>query len=414
MHSSADVWRRGPFSPDAETEATVHTRRTVLAVVHHVTAATRLGDVLPLLERDPRIAVAYTRPPASAFTGGLDELLHAMGALVLPWQQAVHTRFDLAVAASHGMLEHLHAPVLTVPHGTGPGKFLHRGAGAGRDAARPVTSLIAERIVVNGRVVPSALAVGHDRHLRRLEDACPDAVPVAFVGGDPCLDRLLAGRPHRAAYRTALGAGPDHRVVFVSSTWGRGSLFGQCPDVLTRAAEELPSDRYRIVAALHPHIWAWYGRRQVLAWCADALRHGVLLLPPEEGWRAALVAADRILGDHGSVTCYGLAAGVPAALGAFPEDDIAPGTHIARLGTLAPRIDWSRPLGPQLDDAARAYRDDTYAAVRRDLSSRPGEAAALLRREMYRLLRLPEPDRAAVVEPVPPPRPIGHEERWAI
>ncbi|MFC9972600.1 hypothetical protein ACFVH6_17105 [Spirillospora sp. NPDC127200] len=388
-------------------------QRTVLAVAHHVTAATRLADIMPLLERDPRVAVAYTRAPASAFAGGLEEALRRMGGLVLPWQQAVQTRFDLAVAASHGMLEHLHAPVLTVPHGSGPGKLLRRAPGFGPAAVRPVTALLRHRVVVDGRVVPSAMAFGHERHLRQVEAECPEALPVAFVGGDPCLDRLAASLPHREDYRRALDAGPGHRLVFVSSTWGEESLLGRRPELLHDIIDELSPDRYRVVAALHPHTWAWHGRRQIIAWYADALRRGLRLLPPEEGWRAALAAADHVLGDHGSVSYYAAAIGVPVLLGAFPEDEVSPGSHIARLGAVAPRVDWGRPLGPQLDDSVHAYDGRVHAALHGELSSRPGESARLLRREMYRLLRLAEPDRPPAAEPVPAPRPIGPAGAWA-
>ncbi|MGI5167515.1 hypothetical protein ACQEU3_24510 [Spirillospora sp. CA-253888] len=388
-------------------------QRTVLAVAHHVTAATRLADIMPLLERDPRVAVAYTRAPASAFVGGLEEMLRRMGGLVLPWQQAVQTRFDLAVAASHGMLEHLHAPVLTVPHGSGPGKLLRRAPGFGPAAVRPVTALLRHRVVVDGRVVPAAMAFGHERHLRQVEAECPEALPVAFVGGDPCLDRLVASLPHREEHRRALGAGPGHRLVFVSSTWGEESLLGRRPGLLHDIIDELPSDRYRVVAALHPHTWAWHGRRQITAWYADALRRGLCLLPPEEGWRAALVAADHAIGDHGSVSYYAAAVGVPVLLGAFPEDEVSPGSHIARLGAVAPRVDWGRPLGPQLDDSVHAYDDRVHAALRGELSSRPGESARLLRREMYRLLRLAEPDRPPAADPVPAPRPVEPAGAWA-
>ncbi|MFC5748953.1 hypothetical protein [Actinomadura rugatobispora] len=362
-----------------------------------------------MLESDRRVVVAYTAAPASIFTGGLTEFLQGLGGVVLPWPQAIRSSFDLAVAASHGMLEKLHAPVMTVPHGSGPGKLLHRAEGFGPTASRPVTGLIRERLVVAGRVVPSSVAMAHERHQAMLERECPEALPVSFVAGDPCLDRLLASLPRRDAYRRALGVDGTQQLVFVSSTWDTDSLLGRHPDLLLRVAAELPRDGYRIVAALHPHVWAWYGKRQVTSWYADSMRLGVRLLPPEEGWRAALVAADRIIGDHGSVTSYGAALGVPVLLGAFPEDSVAPGSHTARLGTIAARVDWNRPLRPQLDDAVHAFSADRYADFRLDLSSRPGEAAGLIRREMYRLMRLPDRQDPPEVVPVPMPRPIAHD-----
>ncbi|MBC6456994.1 hypothetical protein [Actinomadura sp. HBU206391] len=400
---SCNEWVRGPFGLDAAKGATVRGQRTVLAVAHHLTAATRLADVLPLLESDRRIQVVYTAAPASIFTGGLIEYLRGLGGLLVPWEQATRVAFDLAVSASHGMLENVHAPILTLPHGSGPGKLFGRMHGLGPPAARPVTSLMRERLVVGGRVVPSSIILAHERHRRLLERECPEALPVATVGGDPCMDRLSASLPHREAYRRAFGVGPSQRLVFVTSTWNRGSLLGQCFDPLLRVATELHRARYRVVAALHPHTWTWHGRRQVRSWHAECVRLGVRLLPPEEGWQAALVAADRVIGDHGSVSYYGAALGVPVLLGAFPEDDVAPGSHIARLGAIAPRLDWDKPIRPQLDEAVHAYGAEVYAALRDDLTSVPGGSARILRREMYRLMRLPEPECPPRVNPAPLP-----------
>jgi hypothetical protein len=402
---SYDEWVPAPFGLDAVKGATVSGQRTVLAVAHHITAGTRLAEIMPLLETDRRIQVAYTAAPASIHTGGLKDFLRGLGGLVLPWEQAIRTPFDIAIAASHGGLEELHAPVLTLPHGTGPGKLYGRIHGVGPAAPRPVTGVLRERLVIGGRVVPSTIIVPHERHLRLLQQDCPEALPVAVVAGDPCLDRLAASLRRRDAYRQAFGVRPGRRLVFVSSTWGPTSLYGRRSDVLLRVAAELPPDRYSVVGALHPHIWARSGRRQITRWNTDGLRFGARLLPPEEGWRAALLAADRIVGDHGSVTYYGAAMGVPVLLGEFAEDDVAPGSHIARLGSIAPRINWDSPLRPQLDAAADVYSDDIHAMLRRDLSSKPGEAAEILRREMYRLMQLPEPCSPACLDPVPLPAP---------
>lgn len=399
-------WVPAPFGLNAVKGTTVRGRRTVLAVAHNFAGGTRLAEVMPLLESDRRIQVAYTEAPLSAHNGGLDTFLRGLGGLVIPWEQATQTPFDLAIAASYGSLERLHAPVMKLSHGAGPGKLNARDPGSGPPATRPVAGVLRERLIVAGRVVPSSFVLPHERQLRLLERECPEVLPVALVGGDPVLDRLEGSVGRRDAYRRALGVRPGHQVVFVSSTWGPQSLYGGDPEVLFRVAAELPADRYTVVAALHPNIWAMSGRRQITLWNSDCLRLGVRLLPPEEGWLAGLIAADRILGDYGSVTYYGAAIGVPVLLGAFPEDEVAPGTHIARLGSVAPRVDWERPLAPQLDDTVYAYNEDVHAALRDDLSSRPGRSAEILRREMYRLMRLPEPDEPARLDPVPLPRPI--------
>src|SRR5579859_1942699 len=134
MSYEAERWQPGPFGLDASRAATYTPARTVLAVVHHMTAATRLADVVPMLEADRRVQVVYTCAPGSVSPGWTAEHLARLGAVVIPWGQATQVRFDLAVAASYGQLERLHAPVVHVPHGIGFNKYAKRWDGAGPGA----------------------------------------------------------------------------------------------------------------------------------------------------------------------------------------------------------------------------------------------------------------------------------------
>lgn len=398
---------RGPFSLEAAMGNTREPERTVLVAVHYFTAATRLMDILPLIETDHRVQVVYTVPPASIFAQGAHDFLRRTGALVIPWWQATQRRFDLILAAGQGLLEQLHGPVMVFPHGAGPTTYSRRLPGDGPAARRRMNGLGLRGLVVRGRVIPSALVMAHEGHRRLLAEECPEAVPIAVVGGDLCYDRLLASRPYRTAYRTALGAGPAHKVLVVTSHWGKGSLLQRRPDLLRRLAAELPAADFRVVAIVHPHVWVWHGRRQVHAWLADAIRSGVVVLPPEEGWRAALVAGDLLIGDRCSVTRYGAALGLPVLLDSGEQDRAIPGTQFALLAEIAPRLDPDAPMAAQLAAAERAWAAADVTALRDALSSVPGEAAALTRRTIYRMLRLAEPEIAPAVEPVPHPLPLG-------
>jgi hypothetical protein len=200
---------------------------------------------------------------------------------------------------------------------------------------------------------------------------------------------------------------PGQRLVVISSWWGTGSLLGRHADVLARVADELRGGDHRVVAILHPNVWTWHGRRQIRQWLAEPLRAGVMLLPPEEGWRAALIAGDVLIGDRGSVTAYGAALGLPVLLGPFDAGDTVPGSHAARLGEIAPRLRADEPLKPQLDAAVRRWADVDAAELRARLTSAPGRSARLIRQAMYRLLGLPEPAAEPRVDPVPPPCPIA-------
>jgi hypothetical protein len=70
MSYDDERWVLGPFGLGARRAATYLPERTVLTVVHHMTAATRLADITPLLECDRRIQMIYTCPPTSVSPGG--------------------------------------------------------------------------------------------------------------------------------------------------------------------------------------------------------------------------------------------------------------------------------------------------------------------------------------------------------
>ncbi|MDA3630437.1 hypothetical protein OU415_33765 [Saccharopolyspora sp. WRP15-2] len=251
--------------------------------------------------------------------------------------------------------------------------------------------------------------MSHREQLDRLARYCPAAVPIALVAGDPCFDRMLASRPLRDSYRNRLGIHPDQRCVVVSSTWGGPSLFGRHPSLVLDLARQLPLDEYRVVVALHPNIWHGHSPWQVRMWLAECARAGVVVLPPEEGWRAGLVAADVTVGDHGSVTFYSAALGTPVLLATWPEETVDPASPIAALLRTAPRLDPSVALKEQVNAAIDGHSPEKYAPITELATSEPGRSAALLRAEIYTRLDLAEPatpaDSAAV--PLPAFEPVG-------
>lgn len=370
-----------------------------------MTAATRLADIMPLLERDRRIQTLYTCPPTSMFPGGVEEHLARLGVVVIPWRQAVQHRFDLAVAAAYGQLERLHAPVLQVPHGTGLNKYAKRWEGPGPKAPLEMYGMERAVLLYRGRVVASAMVVPTRRHLQRLRRGCPEAAEIAVVAGDPAFDRLIASLASRERYRQALGAA-DRTLVAVSSTWGPGSLLNRCQDLPSQLARRLPRESFQVAVIVHPTVWAWSGRRQVRAWLADAVRDGALLVPPEEGWRAVLAASDVVIGDHGSVTCYAAAAGRPVILAGYPEEETDPASTAGRLNRLAPRLRKGDPIAPQLAEATARWTPARHRQMRETVTGAPIRSGELIRSLMYRMLELPEPDQPPVVLPVPDPEPL--------
>jgi hypothetical protein len=193
----------------------------------------------------------------------------------------------------------------------------------------------------------------------------------------------------------------------ISSTWGAGSLLETRPDILPQLAGLLPREEYCLAAIVHPNAWSWHGPLQIRAWSAEATRRGLILVDPEEGWRAVLTAADCLIGDHGSVTAYGAAIGVPVLFGALPAGHVVPGTPIARLGEIAPRLGPGPPAS-QVRHIMDTWPGEECAAVMRGaVTDAPGQSARIIRRVMYELIGLPEPHEAPRADPMPRPGLVG-------
>ncbi|MFI1223388.1 MULTISPECIES: hypothetical protein [unclassified Streptomyces] len=228
---------------------------------------------------------------------------------------------------------------------------------------------------------------------------------------------MLAARPYRDRFRRALGVGRGQRLVLLNSTWSPQSLLGDggedgegggsgddvLPALLPRLTSELPADEYRIAAVLHPNIWHGHGPGQIRAWLDRARRCGLALIDPLEDWRQALVAADLVIGDHGSVTYYAAALGTPVLLGAAPLGGLDPDAPIAGFIRTAPGLDARSPLRGQVD--ALVENHTPQAGPMRFTSSVPGEAAVRLRRVFYELMAAPEPPGRALLVPLPLPAP---------
>jgi hypothetical protein len=367
----------------------------------------RLAKLLPLFETDDRVQVVFTAGP-HAFGNGVARYLRRLDGILMPWEQAIETRFDLALAAGYQAVDQLRAPLVMVPHGAAYNKLAIRGGIVAAPATRGVYGLDRQHLVRGNRVVPAALVLSHRADLAVLGRQCPEAVPVAEVAGDPCYDELTVSRPLRAAYRQAMGVTEGQRLVVTTSTWGTSSLFGQLTDLHDRILAALPPEKYQVAALLHPNVWFGLGPRLVGAWLSAAMRRGLGLLPPDAEWLGALLAADVVIGDAGSGTAYASAAGVPVVLGTFPAEDVAPGSAAALLSAAAASLRLDEPVERQLDAAIAGHRNELSVSVAARITSEPGQFSRNMRRLIYRELGLAQPLTVPVTAPVPEPWMIRH------
>jgi hypothetical protein len=402
---AAELWVRGPFGIDAATRVTRPRCRAVLVVVPTVTAGTRLLDLVSLLETDLRVQVVFTVPHTTERWQGVEEFVRGLHGLVLPWDQAVAHRFDLVLAASHRHLAELHGPILLVGHGAGRVKPRSHSRKAG-GASEATTGVDRELLTFRGRVLPAVLGLGTDGERDLLRERCPEAVPNAVVAGDICLDRMRASGHLREVYRDALGVSPARRLVVLSTTWFTDSAFGRLPQLHQEVVDALPAQRFAVAAVLHPNVWAVHGRRQVGAWLSDAVARGLLVIPPESGWQATMLAADWVIGDHGSTTGYAAAMGCSVTLAPAPGGKPQAGSVAAAVRAHSRPLAWTHPL-PEQAEAARKRSATLTAAATAAITSRPDRSADILRAAMYRLLELSVPAGPAVLPLLPVARPLA-------
>lgn len=403
---SLDEPLRAPIGCLADSHSTRPGARRVLLIVHNVTSLTRLLELIPLLEDEHEVTTLATQANQSAFLDGVGGLLEEKGIRTAPWSQALTEKFDLAIAASLGDdLHRINAPLIVLPHGVGYNK---RGA-PGVPSADGTYGLSRESLTRDGHLVPHTLVLSHPEQRTRLSVACPEALPATLVAGDPVLDRIRAGLPFRTDYRRAMETG-SRRLVVVSSTWGPASLVGLRPELASLLLAQLPQDEFQVVLAVHPNVWEAHGEWQVRSWFAAAERAGLRILPPLAGWQAALVAADHVVGDHGSLTGYAAAAGTHTMLGVFAHGELAPDSPMAALGRLAPVLRSGVSLREQLAADAAVHHPDRYRPATELLAACPGQSLAVLRETFYRLLELPEPGTEPTI--VPPERPKPYTLRW--
>jgi hypothetical protein len=334
------------------------------------------------------VQVVFTVEDGSQFHDGVVDRVRAAGFRLIPWRQAAQLRFNLVISPSDkGNLGTVSGPLLLLPHGVG----YHRRSPHG------ISGLTFPLRRDDGTVV----VVAHPHQLDRLREVSPRAARDALVAGDPCLDRMLAGVALRDRYRRAFDA-EGRRLVVLSSTWGRFSLLGNDPTLPARMLAELPVDEYRVAVALHPNVWARHGSWQVRQWLADAVDAGLLLITPDEGWRAALIAADVVVADHGSVTCYAAALGRPVLLAADGAGEVVPESPMDTLRATLPRLA-TGAFAAQFEQILDEHRPDRTIALTEPIFAHRGHAIARLGTTVYRLLRLTPPDTTAPTHPVPVP-----------
>ncbi len=374
-------------SADEPVHGTFGCERTVLVIARTITSTARLLDALRFFRDDFRVDLVFTVNDTSRHSTGVRELLReARADRIVPWDQVRKIPYALAISASENIdFDELDPsrPVVVLPHGIGFNKYVPDPKTGGTRLA----GLPPEYALRTGKVL---LTLANESQRRQLRAVRPEIAGSTAVVGDPTFDQLRASLPLRNRYRRVLGLGV-RKLVLLSSTWREEGQLGRHRELAARLLAELPADEYQVALAMHPNIWSWYGELRVRTWFADAIDAGLLLLPPDGGWQAALVAAHQVIGDHGSVSLYAACLGKPLLLATSGEESV-PGTPVEVLLRSADRLDVPGNLPAQLERSRHEHDPARFAALAEQVFAHVGDATRVLREVLYRELDLPVPD----------------------
>ncbi|NUT97020.1 MAG: hypothetical protein HOY78_33865 [Saccharothrix sp.] len=387
---------------------TLATERRVLLVIRNPTSLYRLLQMVDGLFAGQRTALKFTIDKGSEYARELRKYLDLAGCDVLSWRTATTTKFHAIIAAHAGSALHeLQGPIFTVAHGAGYPRIVPETTGS---QSSP-TGVARSQLVHDGEVIPTVIGLSHPEQYALVERTCPEARDRCVVIGDPVADQLRASSALRERYREALHVRPDERLVLVTSTWGPNSTLAVDPDLPQRLLAELPLGRYRLALVQHWNISQAHSRYEVAQQFRDGTRCGLITIPPHRSWQAALLAADLVIGDHGSVTFYGVALGKPLLLASDGGCEVDPASANAEVWRKARSLDLDAPLRPQVESALEDGGDPALRAITDRVLGRPGEAKALVHRVLCELMGVPVPTTPPVepveVHRVPPRRPIG-------
>lgn len=370
---------------------------TILVVTRTLTSAYHVLDATRWFRDDLRIEFVFTVDESSAFGAGVRALLDDREVRRVSWAAVFSGAVDyhLVLSASENIaFEALRAPAILLMHGAGFNKSIDRGAGRpARQAGLPTPGAVR-----SGKVT---IALAHDDQERTLLATNPEIAGHTAVVGDPTVDRLLASRAHQDRYRAALRTG-ERTLVVLASTWGSQSLIGRDPTLPARLLATLPSDEYQLALVLHPNVWARHGTSQLSIWLSSALEAGLVLLPPDGGWQPALVAADQVVTDHGSLALFAAVLDRPLLITGRATETIA-GTPAADLADAADVLDIRGDLRDQLDRTRARHRPGRFSAVTDRAFTGSGEAADNLCRLIYEKLDLQAPEDGPPLSRFPAP-----------
>ncbi len=357
-------------------------RKHLLVVVRNFTSLDRVLELLHALTEDLCLAIKFVVDAGSKFANGITERLRSLGMDVISWEQARQQPWD-AIYAAHvdKRLAQLRGPLLVTAHGVSYNRI--RSESTGGDTSYPA-GLSPFELTAGGQVYPAFIGLGHPEQLSRI---FPEGRAHAVLVGDLVMDKLVANRHQRRKIRDQLGVG-DRQLICVSSTWGDHSTVGTQLSMVKRLVAELPSDEYVVALVAHPNVWIGGSPYELRMEFDDQLDSGLLLIDLT-CWQAALVAADLLIGDHGSVSNYAAGLGLPVLIAADGDAELHPASPVSWLHARLPRVDHAAPLRRQVERVLAEHRRDRWREYTQEIFGLPGKGLEATANAVRALMNVP-------------------------
>lgn len=392
-------WQRR-LGRDREQE-TLRIDRYLLVVVRTHTSLDRVLELLRVVGQGVHLAIKFTIEYGSKFARDLADKLRALGAEEIPWEVARSLYWD-AIFAAHvdnqlaELQETFDSKIFVVAHGAGYNRARLASTGGRPGAA----GLSTHELTRDGQLIVSLVGLSDFEQSERL---CEEARGCEIVIGDLVMDKLINYRQQqRRRFRRELGVG-RRKLILISSTWGPWSTYAKAEWAIRRLVADLPSNEYAVALVLHNNIWYGHSKFEICLHLRDEIAAGLLIIDPTT-WQSALVAADLVVGDHGSVTTgYAVGMKLPVLIAADGTPELDPASPYTALHAALPRLCDAKPLREQVDRAIAEHAPDQWKQHSDRLFALPGEGLKAAANALRRLLDLPPFTENPRIGPMEPP-----------
>lgn len=380
--SQHDRWRhRFGRNHELETRTIDH---YLLVVVRTHTSLDRVLELLEVIGQSVDLAIKFVLDVGSSFAREVKTKLTALGAEEVTWEYA-RSRYWHGILAAHvdhqlSDLTKLSGNLFVIPHGIGYNRKRLASTG-GRPGPAGLSSY---ELTASGEVFPALIGLSSSEQLSRM---CEEARGHAVVIGDMVRDKLVVHTHLRQHFKEDLGVG-DKKLIVVSSTWGKLSTYSAERKLITRLVADLPADEYAVALVLHPNIWWGESRFEAKVVLRDELDSGLMLID-HTTWQGAIIAADLVVGDHGSVTGYPVAMGTPVLIAADGSAELDENSPLAALHAALPHISPEEPLREQVERALNDHCPEMWRPYTDKLFELPGQGLAAAANALRDLMGLP-------------------------